>query len=64
MKKIGTIAGKIWKKLNSNGKMTVTKMTKETSEKKDQVLMAIGWLMKEDKLDVTTKGNVTYYKLK
>ncbi len=64
MEEIGMIAGKVWKALESNGKMTVTKLTKETSEKKDQVLIAIGWLLKEDKLDVTAKGKVTYYNLK
>ncbi|MEA3500752.1 MAG: winged helix-turn-helix domain-containing protein [Candidatus Marinimicrobia bacterium] len=64
MKNIGTIAGKVWKMLSSNGKMTVTGLTKKTSEKKDQILMALGWLSKEDKLDVTKKGNITYYNLK
>ncbi len=64
MKNIGTIAGKVWKTLNSNGKMTVTSLTKKTSEKKDQILMALGWLAKEDKLDVKKKGNITYYNLK
>lgn len=64
MKNIGTIAGKVWKMLNMNGKMTINGLTKKTSEKKDQILMAIGWLLKEDKLDVTKKGNITYYNLK
>lgn len=50
--------------LNMNGKMTINGLTKKTSEKKDQILMAIGWLLKEDKLDVTKKGNITYYNLK
>ena len=64
MNEIGTIAGKIWETLNTEGEMTVSKLLKLTDEKRDLVLMALGWLAREDKLEAETRKNAIYYSLK
>ena len=64
MIEIGTVAGKIWEELNKVDTMTVNAMMKTTGEKKDVVLMAIGWLAREEKLTATKKGASVIYSLK
>lgn len=61
---IGDAAGKIWHFLNENGPSTVTKMEKETGIAKNDIQRAIGWLAKEDKLNIETKGRVETISLK
>jgi hypothetical protein len=55
---IGDAAGKIWQYLETNGPSSVTKVTTETAINKNDVQRAIGWLAKEDKLLIETKGRV------
>ncbi len=51
--KIGTLAGAVWTALNENGVMTVKDLKKSTKAKTEKDLyMAIGWLLREDKLNV------------
>jgi hypothetical protein len=64
MNEIGTIAGKIWETINAEGEVTVSKLLKLTDEKRDLVLMALGWLAREDKLEAETRKNATFYSLK
>ena len=64
---IGNNAGLVWNALNSNGKMTETKLKKETGLASAEFFAAIGWLAREGKLNVETevKGAKTceYYSL-
>ncbi len=64
MNEIGKIAGKIWETLETEGEATVSKLLKLTDEKRDLVLMALGWLAREDKLEADTRKNAIYYSLK
>lgn len=53
--KAGEMAGKVWNALNENGAMTgkdLKKMVKAKSEK--DLYLALGWLLREDKI-VTTE---------
>jgi hypothetical protein len=61
---IGDAAGKIWCYLNENGAASATKIEKETGISKNDVQRAIGWLAKEDKLVIETKGRVETIALK
>ncbi|MDZ7796042.1 MAG: winged helix-turn-helix domain-containing protein [Candidatus Marinimicrobia bacterium] len=61
---VGSIAGKIWKTLNNNGAMTVNALTKELKENSNLVMMGLGWLLREDKLEISKSGNATKYGLK
>jgi predicted RNA-binding protein (virulence factor B family) len=65
---IGEIAGKIWHYLNENGANSVTKVTTDitvdTEISKNDIQRAIGWLLKEDKLQIETKGRTETLSLK
>ena len=61
---IGTLAGKVWKYLNKNGATTASALVKELGAKSNDVYMALGWLLREDKLDAAKVGNSVKYSLK
>lgn len=61
---IGDAAGKIWHYLNENGDSSVSKVTTETGLGKNEVQRAIGWLLKEDKLNIETVGRAETLSLK
>ena len=50
---IGKIAGSIWHTLAANGEMTLTKLKKEIAADSPVFDWAIGWLAREDKIDLT-----------
>lgn len=53
---IGSNAGIVWQYLAKNGPSSVTKIGKETTLDSKTLQRAIGWLAKEDKLVIETKG--------
>lgn len=58
--KIGEMAGMVWNALNHKGSLTVAKL--KTALKADTFILdaAIGWLAREDKIDVSkTKSSIT-----
>lgn len=61
---IGEAAGKIWHYLNDNGAASVSKIATETGLGKNEMQRAIGWLLKEDKLDIETVGRAETLSLK
>ena len=61
---IGQIAGAIWHYLEENNEATVTKITREIGETERSVLMGIGWLAREGKLDFNKRKQGTYITLK
>jgi len=58
LSEIGDAAGKVWQFLDTNGPSSVTKITTETGLGKNDIQRAIGWLAKEDKLEVELKGRI------
>lgn len=55
--KIGTVAGAMWTALNENGTMNAKDLKKAAKIKTDKELyLAMGWLLREDKLVVTEEG--------
>lgn len=61
---IGHIAGAIWHYLEKNKEATVTKITREIGETERSVLMGIGWLAREGKLNFNQRKQGTYITLK
>ena len=53
--KIGNNAGVIWNVLNANGKMTETKLKKETGLGSADFYTALGWLAREGKINVVVE---------
>ena len=49
---IGNNAGVVWGVLNANGKMTETKLKKESGLGSAEFYTALGWLAREGKLNV------------
>ena len=52
---IGNNAGVIWNVLNANGKMTETKLKKETGLGSADFYTALGWLAREGKINVVVE---------
>ena len=53
VQKVGETAGKIWTALNENGQMTTKELKKATKAKAEKdILLALGWLLREDNIVV------------
>ncbi len=64
LESIGSVAGAIWHYLENNNEATVTKLTREIGETERTVLMGVGWLAREGKLDFEQRKQGTYITLK
>lgn len=63
--KIGLMAGAIWTALNENGAMSAKDLKKAAKVKTDKELyLAMGWLLREDKLEVVEAGKEITLSLK
>ena len=50
--KIGNVAGEIWRFLDANGPISVSKLAKELSVDEKSMQRAIGWLAQEGKISI------------
>ena len=62
--RIGINAGKLWASLSTNANQTLASLERTTELKRDEVLLALGWLFKEDKVAIETVGNSVKVSLK
>jgi hypothetical protein len=49
---IGETAGLIWKLLEKSGPISLTKLVKQSGKPRDLVMQALGWLAREEKIDI------------
>ena len=49
---IGEAAGLVWQALQNEGPLSLAKLVKSVDQPRDLVMQAIGWLAREDKLDI------------
>lgn len=61
---IGEAAGKIWEFLDENGPSSPSKISKETGVAKNDLQRAIGWLAREEKIEIELNGRVETLSLK
>ena len=62
---VGTLAGAVWSALNENGAMNSKDLKKAAKIKTDKDLfLALGWLLREDKLVVAEEDKVLTVTLK
>ncbi len=61
---IGETAGKVWKFLDQKGEATLNQMKKGVKAEPNLILQAIGWLAREDKLQIEKKDRYLTYSLK
>ena len=52
----GEIAGEIWRRLERKGPLTLNKLSDEVEEDARTLLMGLGWLLREDKIQIELKG--------
>jgi len=62
--KIGDTAGRVWKFLDEKGEANLTQLKKGVKADPNLVLQAIGWLAREDKLQIEKKDRTITYALK
>ena len=57
---IGEVAGQVWHCLDENDQMSFSKLVKTTDQPRDMVMQAVGWLAREDKVEIeeTARGRV------
>ncbi len=61
---IGENAGKIWRLIESQGKVDVSSIAKVTQTTIQDAYSALGWLAREDKIKTTGKNKQIKFKLK
>lgn len=61
---IGETAGRVWNFLNTHGKSSVSAVEKAAKAPKRQVHMALGWLAREDKIELLEENRGLYVALK
>ena len=62
---VGTLAGAGWTALNENGALNTKDLKKAAKVKTDKDLyLALGWLLREDKVEVTEADKVVTVTLK
>jgi hypothetical protein len=64
IKEIGSTAGEIWYFLEANGETSWRQIEKRVNRPQRQVAMGIGWLAREDKVNVREEAGVYYVALK
>ena len=55
---VGETAGKVFQRLNAKGQMSMTRLKKEIGENDMMTTMAVGWLAREGKVELTKNRNV------
>jgi hypothetical protein len=56
VQQIGETAGAIWELLDNNGPSTIAKLVKQVDQSRDTVMQALGWLAREEKIEIVEKG--------
>ena len=60
---VGEFAGLIWRALEGKNALTQKESKKETKLKDKEFYLGLGWLLREDKINVT-EDDENYYALK
>ena len=61
---IGETAGKVWEFLNEHGEANLNQIKKKVKADPNLILQAVGWLAREEKLQIGKKGRFITYALK
>ena len=55
---IGMTAGEVWHALSENGGMSLAKLVKTIDAPRDLVMQAVGWLARENKVQIVEQKRV------
>jgi hypothetical protein len=61
---VGETAGKVWNLLNDEGPQTFAQLKKKLDGSGELLSFALGWLAREDKVDITQEKKVVKVALK
>ena len=61
---IGETAGEVWRLLDSGGPLTLAQVKKKLSRPNELLNFAVGWLAREDKLEITCEKRVYRLRVK
>ena len=61
---IGETAGAVWHYLNEHGTTSLAKLVKELEPNRDQVMQAVGWLARENKVALEEEGKIRVARLR
>jgi hypothetical protein len=61
---VGETAGQVWHALTTDGPMTLTQLKKKLNGQGDLLGYAIGWLAREDKIDMVMQKKTLRVQLK
>ena len=53
---VGELAGTVWHTLSEQGPLSFAKLVKSVDAPRDLVVMAVGWLAREDKIRIEEKS--------
>ena len=53
---VGEAAGLVWAALAENGPLSTAKLVKIIGKPRDTIMQAIGWLAREDKIEIEDEG--------
>jgi DNA-binding transcriptional ArsR family regulator len=56
LSEIGETAGVVWRLLDQKGPLTLAKLVKDIDLPRDTIMQALGWLAREDKIDIEENG--------
>ncbi len=62
--RVGETAGVVWRTLDTAGPMSMAKLVKAAGEPRDVVMLALGWLAREDKIDIEDNGRSRIVRLR
>jgi len=64
VEQIGETAGVIWHYLSDHGATSLTKLVRGIDAPRDTVMLAVGWLAREDKILIAENGRSRVISLK
>lgn len=62
--KVGEFAGMIWRALEGKNALSMKEIKKAAKLKNDEFYLGMGWLLREDKINVTEDEEEIFYALK
>jgi hypothetical protein len=61
---IGETAGLVWRTLSTTGPLSIAKLVKAAGQPRDTVMQALGWLARDDKIDIEEDGRTRIVSLR
>jgi len=64
IEQIGLTAGDVWQVLSEQGSMSMAKLINAVGQPRNMVMLALGWLAREDKISIEEDGRARIVSLR